>query len=586
MARGGDRTAFGVLYERHHRAARRLAHTLFPNAAGADDAVAEAFARVRSALRQGGGPSEAFRVSLVAALRAVADERSPLTVAIPGEADSSEAVSTTGKTPDETYRTGFQVELVRRAFARLPERSQAVLWHSEIDDTSARELTAILGKPEDELGTLADQARRELRQAQLLLYAASTSVGECRDCAEHLGAYTQHDLRWRRRRRVREHLEGCHRCALVYAALVAVGAALTAAMLPGIDESRSPSRSRQVGAGAGIGARAPHPAPGSGARTRATAGVAALVVALIAALVVVARSDDDVDQRRDVGSAVGTTSTISTSPATVGPSTGSASTTTASTSSATAGTAAATATSGDGTTRASVATTSSPGGPGGPDASLTSRVTSVTTRVTVRPVPITTRPAPPSPTTRGPEPPTTVGPGPAPGTTVAPSPSTVAPRPTPIPPVAPTTPTTVPAPGLSGDVQVASQLFAGRPGVLSATLENPGPGVVEGLEITVQVPAVFTIVGATLADGGGPCSTTTAVATCSVPVVGPSSAVTVRLDIAVSPAAGRSVEIVMSWSTTEDGARGPVASTLISVTIVPTCGSGKVPPGPPESCQP
>lgn len=570
LARDGDRGAFGVLYERHHRAARRLAHTLFADAARADDAVAEAFARVRAELRHGGGPSEAFRASLVTALRAVADERSTLTKADAGDAGG--AAAETSETSETSRRTGFEVELLRRAFARLPERSQAVLWHTELDDTTTRELSAMLGTTEDELGTLIDQARRELRQAQLLLYAGSTSVGACRDCAEHLGAYTSHDLRWRRRRRVRDHLEGCHRCASVHASLVDFAPALSASMFPGIDGPAALGRSRPGGmrvpglaARAGVNARA---------RNRTAAAFVAIVVA-IAGVLVIARSDDP---RGDPGAAVATTSA---GPVEGAPVDGLASTTSASS-------AATAVPSADATTRASattirptstaatVSTTSPASRPEAP----------ATTLATVRPVTVT--PPRSTSTTRAPEPGTTVVP--TPSTTEAPVP-TAGPttRPTAAPTTASTaapTPTSAAAPDLSGDVGVASPLFAGRQGTLSATLGNPGPGVVESLEITIEVPAVFTILGASLADAAGACTTTAAVAACSVPVVGPGSTVMVQLDIAVSPAAGRSVEIVMAWSATDGGVPGAVGSTVIRVTIVPTCGSGKVPPGPPESCQP
>src|SRR5262245_27105297 len=75
MVRAGDTTAFGVLYERHERAARRLARYLVGAPGEIDDVVAETFARVLDVTQRGGGPTDAVRTYLLTSLRRVCHDR-------------------------------------------------------------------------------------------------------------------------------------------------------------------------------------------------------------------------------------------------------------------------------------------------------------------------------------------------------------------------------------------------------------------------------------------------------------------------------------------------------------------------------
>src|SRR4051812_36426783 len=72
MVRAGDHRAYGPLYERHRRAALRVARHLARDESAADDLAAEAFTRVLAALDRGHGPDEAFRAYLYTTLRRTA----------------------------------------------------------------------------------------------------------------------------------------------------------------------------------------------------------------------------------------------------------------------------------------------------------------------------------------------------------------------------------------------------------------------------------------------------------------------------------------------------------------------------------
>src|SRR6187431_730407 len=67
--RAGDGTAFGVLYERHVDAARKVAAQYTNTAADVDDVVSESFSRVLRALQRGDGPDLAFRAYLFTIVR-------------------------------------------------------------------------------------------------------------------------------------------------------------------------------------------------------------------------------------------------------------------------------------------------------------------------------------------------------------------------------------------------------------------------------------------------------------------------------------------------------------------------------------
>ncbi len=73
--RTGDTAAFGVLYQRHVQAVRRLARELVMSPAEADHLVAETFALVHDVTQRGGGPTDAFRPYVLTALRRVAADQ-------------------------------------------------------------------------------------------------------------------------------------------------------------------------------------------------------------------------------------------------------------------------------------------------------------------------------------------------------------------------------------------------------------------------------------------------------------------------------------------------------------------------------
>ncbi|MFI9385198.1 sigma-70 family RNA polymerase sigma factor [Kutzneria sp. NPDC052558] len=232
--RGGDTAAYGSLYERHVGAAYNLARQLTRSTAEADDLVAEAFAKVLDTLRDGRGPDSAFRAYLLTALRHTAydktrrDRKLELAEDVT-EVASPEAISVQFS---DTAVSGLERSLAAKAFARLPERWQAVLWHTEIEGMSPADVAPILGLTANGVSALAYRAREGLRQAYLQVHLAESTADRCRATVDRLGAWTRGGLSKRETAQVETHLDECERCRALAAELADVNGALRAVVAP------------------------------------------------------------------------------------------------------------------------------------------------------------------------------------------------------------------------------------------------------------------------------------------------------------------------------------------------------------------
>ncbi|MEU0743862.1 sigma-70 family RNA polymerase sigma factor [Streptomyces sp. NPDC006134] len=225
--RAGDDTAYEELYRRHAEAVRRYARTCCRDAHTADDLAAEVFARMLQAVRGGSGPEHAVRAYLLTSVRRVAAgwtrsaRREQLVEDFAVFAAQADRLA---ETPDGTLEPGADVRamheaeqsLAMRAFRSLPERWQAVLWHTEVEDESPSEVAALFGLDAGGARALAGRAREGLKQAYLQAHVSSVLSGdeECARHADRLGAYARGRLRTRAERGLRKHLEECARCRL------------------------------------------------------------------------------------------------------------------------------------------------------------------------------------------------------------------------------------------------------------------------------------------------------------------------------------------------------------------------------------
>ncbi|MCR3722701.1 MULTISPECIES: sigma-70 family RNA polymerase sigma factor [Prauserella salsuginis group] len=237
--RAGQLECYGTLYERHVSAAYNLARQLARTSMEADDLVSDAFSKVLDTLRGGKGPDSAFRAYLLTAVRHGAYDKTRRDKKL-DLAEDMTTVTTVGGAGAEaltvefsdTALEGLERTLAAKAFAKLPERWQAVLWHTEIEGATPAEVAPLLGLTANSVSALAYRAREGLRQAYLQVHLAEVSASTCHATADKLGAWTRDGLSKRERAQVEAHLDDCSDCQALAAELADVNGALRAVIAP------------------------------------------------------------------------------------------------------------------------------------------------------------------------------------------------------------------------------------------------------------------------------------------------------------------------------------------------------------------
>ncbi|MFR9731059.1 sigma-70 family RNA polymerase sigma factor [Saccharopolyspora sp. MS10] len=235
--RHGSTEAYGTLYERHVAAARSMARQVARSQAEADDLVSEAFAKVLASLRDGRGPTTAFRAYLLTSLRHVAYDRTRRDRKLQLAEDVTEVSGADVSEPfTDTAVAGLDRSLAAQAFARLPERWKTVLWHIEIEGETPSQVGPLLGLTPNGVSALAYRAREGLRQAYLQVHLGSLGddpgAASCRAAADRLGAWTRGGLSKRETAQVDNHLDGCPRCRGLAAELADVNGGLRGVIAP------------------------------------------------------------------------------------------------------------------------------------------------------------------------------------------------------------------------------------------------------------------------------------------------------------------------------------------------------------------
>ncbi len=290
QARNGDEAAFTELYVRHQPAALRLARS-YRRFGDPDDLVNGAFERVLGALRRGAGPTESFRAYLFVTLRRLAAEQ--------GEpADESldevpEPISDAAEAPDLEQADRA---IITQAFEGLPDRWQAVLWHTAVEGRQPRELADVLGVTANAAAAMSYRAREKLRQAYLQSHLLASPAPDHEPWRSQLGAYVRDGLSKRDRAAVEEHLDGCDSCTALVAELRDVNRTLARSVLPLfvlVGGGQLAAGAALGGAAAGAGgdkgvfAKLRNAAPTVGS----TAAIAALVAGIVGMGTIVARED-------------------------------------------------------------------------------------------------------------------------------------------------------------------------------------------------------------------------------------------------------------------------------------------------------
>ena len=197
LMREGDDSAYEELFLRHSEAVRRYARTCCRDAHTADDLTAEVFARTLQAVRGGAGPEQAVRAYLMTTVRRVAanwartQKREHLVedFAVFAEAARASEVSDQNASFGAGLDLGADVlamheaeqSLAMQAFRSLPERWQAVLWHTTVEEESPSEVAPLFGLTANATAVLASRAREGLKQAYLQAHVSQIGRASCRE---------------------------------------------------------------------------------------------------------------------------------------------------------------------------------------------------------------------------------------------------------------------------------------------------------------------------------------------------------------------------------------------------------------------
>ncbi|PKQ26802.1 MAG: hypothetical protein CVT64_03700 [Actinobacteria bacterium HGW-Actinobacteria-4] len=282
--RAGDTAAFGVLYERHVDAARKVAAMYTNTAADIDDVVSESFSRVLRALQRGDGPDLAFRAYLFTIVRRTGMDIINKGIRTKPRDDMGEYESNMGygASSDEPAIEGFEHGMVADAFKSLPERWQAVLWYTEVEKKSPREIAPLLGLSANGVAALSYRAREALRQAYLQQHLNAADTVSCLEANAQLGAYVRGGLNKREQSQVGSHVETCERCAALVAELEDVNRGMRGIIAPlvlGVAGMAALEGGLPIGGafGPGVaeGAGAAGSSTGAGAGTSVTTGASA-----------------------------------------------------------------------------------------------------------------------------------------------------------------------------------------------------------------------------------------------------------------------------------------------------------------------
>lgn len=270
--RAGDLAAYDPLYQRHARSALLHARHWARSEAAAEDLRAEAFTRVLHAIRNGNGPTEAFRPYLLTTMRHVArdwaaGERRLLLVA--------DLVDLEEPQPQEDpVLAALERSLAGQAFMALPERWQTVLWHTEVEGEGPAQLAPLLGIEPAAVAALAYRAREGLKQAYLQAHVREVGSESCRPYAQRLGAAVRGKLGRREQGKVNEHVRHCVECAGLLAMLKYVNAHLGAVVAPAVLGTAVAAKTvLAIAAGAGAAAGTVSLASGGSGTSAAHAGI-------------------------------------------------------------------------------------------------------------------------------------------------------------------------------------------------------------------------------------------------------------------------------------------------------------------------
>lgn len=228
LTRSGDEHAYAVLWNRHRSAGIRAARSITAKF-DPEDMLQEAFVRILSTLKGEGGPKEAFRPYLYSVLRSISMSWAPSGVTTtPLEnlyADSEPSYEFEGESLEKT--------ITSRAFANLKPEWRRILWYTEVEGMTPREIAPLLGMKANSIAALAYRAKEGLRVSWLQAHVNSDAAdADCKWYAERLGSYNRGTLSTKVNDQVEDHLITCTKCSILVEEVDHLGRNLGLVLLP------------------------------------------------------------------------------------------------------------------------------------------------------------------------------------------------------------------------------------------------------------------------------------------------------------------------------------------------------------------
>ena len=228
--RDGDLTAYGVLWKRHWPSARAMAAAI-TGRFEPDDLASEAFARILKAVEKGNGPTAGFRSYLATTVRNVAIDWSRRKAS--PNIDDPDAIEDWSYS-EVTALDKIERETIAKAFYALPDSWQEVLWYTQVEGMSPRDVAPLLGITPNAVSAMTMRAREGLRQAWISAHLADLGPGDPAHAwtVGKLGAHVRNKLSKVERRRVVEHLNACESCTRAATEANSISSRLALGLLP------------------------------------------------------------------------------------------------------------------------------------------------------------------------------------------------------------------------------------------------------------------------------------------------------------------------------------------------------------------
>lgn len=252
------------LWTRHYPSVLLAARRVTRQPRDAEEIASDAFSGMLSALSGGAGPTTSVRAYLVTSVRNLAASRATRSSA--GDVMTDDVALFDKPTVDTTAHMS-ELQLVRVAFAELPQRWQIVLWRTAVDKDSNIEVGRAMGLSPNGVAALAKRARRGFRLSYLRAHLSDRGIeAQCKPFIDGLADLSISETNVPPG--LMAHVASCVACTRRIDELRAVNLNFAGVLGPavfGLVPSTMLLETAGVGAaGAGAGAAAPHPVGGDG----------------------------------------------------------------------------------------------------------------------------------------------------------------------------------------------------------------------------------------------------------------------------------------------------------------------------------